>query len=83
MRPAQYEFSGFDRLAIDNDDARRGLPSIGLTDGHDQDADDLFPSTAVAPRIEAILHSGEGRKVLWQEAPPTTGADHVKQGIES
>ena len=75
-------FGGFDRLAIDNDDARRGLPSFGLTDGHDQDTDDLFPSTAVAPRIKAVLHSGEGRKVLRQKAPRTTGADQVKQGIE-
>src|SRR3978361_2182543 len=73
---------GLDGLAVDDDDARRRAPSFRLTNSHDQDANDLFPQTAVAPGIEAVLHGGEGRKVLWQVAPRAACTDQVKQGIE-
>jgi hypothetical protein len=54
---------GLDGLAVDDDDARRRVLPLCLTNSHDQDANDLFPQTAVAPGIEAVLHGGEGRKV--------------------
>ena len=58
------------------------FPSASRTAMTDQDADDLFPQTAVTPRVEAILNGGERGKVLRQIAPRTACPDQVKQGVK-
>src|ERR1700746_477325 len=75
-------FGGFNRLAVDDNDGGHGVLAFCFTHRHDQNADDLFPQTAVTPRVEAVLHGGEGREVLRQVAPRTTCANQIEQGIE-
>src|ERR1700743_499066 len=73
---------GFDRLAIDDNDGGRCALSFCLANSHDQNTDDLFPQTAVAPRVEAVLHGGKRWKILRQVAPRATCPDQIKQRIE-
>ena len=74
-RPAA--FRGFHALAVDHAGARRSLPAVRRACNHQQSVIDRQPQPVVAPKVEPVPHSRNGRKARRQHPPGQAAAQQV------
>ena len=76
-------FNGFDTLRIYDRRAWLGVPPNPLAFGFSQSREQPKPGTFQAQAPEMLEHGLPWRKIGWQVAPWTTGAQDVKNGIKN
>lgn len=76
-------FRRFHRLAVENGDARTGVPSHLLTHFGTQLVMHLLPDARLTPAAKVTINRIPGRKVVRQHPPTIATTEHKENGVDN
>src|SRR5215510_14466523 len=76
------DFGGLDRLTIDADRARRGLPSRSHTRLLAERCDDLVPGPVVTPLSKVVRGRALGKEIVGEHIPLAATAMEIANRVE-
>src|SRR5689334_15878518 len=74
--------TGFDRLTVDNRRAGFRVSALPVAHLHAQGSKDLIPDSFAPPAAEVPVDGAPGRKIMGQQSPRASAAQHVEDGID-